>query len=292
MGQEGEEFGLAMFGSWLELCRFVHNQPAPLQMMMGTGVDKQVRAAGGVESLSLHEAGDLSPEDIAYLQNLGLNRDTYPIAMRFTLEGLETPRFSLAEYQTLLQGLAEVLANRKAVQISSIKTSLDSKGNRLELRYPAKGTEALPENLASYRLTVNANPINEGIKLPKVKNELVIEAAGGTSLYKLSGAIRDFLGEFYISGFGFGFETPEDAPDINAAEENQLASFLNALPDDMGTMLWTERGEGRYGPHACLAQIEGQVDLWLESYMNYYPAKLERLEAPIGSNKDIRFIKH
>lgn len=289
MGQAGEEFGLAMFTDWLELCRFVHNQPSPLHIMMGLGLEKQLKAAGGAESLSLHKISELNAEDIGYLQNLGLKREEYPLSLRLTLESLEMPRFDLETYQVLLQGLTAVLERRSASQISSIKKTLEIEGKRLELRYPAKGFEAMESDLPSYRLHVEAEAKNGPQTLSGVQKELCIEASGDVTLHQLAIAIRNELEGEYVSGFGLGYEM--DNQETDQEVERGLEGFLSAMSDSMGTLLWTDRHDGHYGPHLRLAQLEGLQDLWLEQWMNYYPLRLERLNQALPSVGVIKISK-
>ena len=72
LGQMGEEFGLSYFEDWLQLCRFVHNQYTPLDFATGAGEAKPLVAAGALEGLTLEPLHALHPEDIGYLQRLGV----------------------------------------------------------------------------------------------------------------------------------------------------------------------------------------------------------------------------
>lgn len=283
MGQEGEAFGLAMFYDWLELCRFVHNRPTPFYSILGEDSQRQLRAAGGAESLLLQDLAFLHPQDIVYLQGLGFHREAYPVAMRFSPEGMERPRMSLLEYGILLKGMQEVLASRHADKISSIKKTFSFAGHVLELRYPAKGDEALA-HVAAYRLSIAAKPIKKGHKLPGIKKHLELEASGLVTLYKLSRAIHEALGGLYISGFGFGLEKQE-------ASDDPIWAMLEEFTETMGTLLWANRSGSYQGPHLHLAQLEGLKDVWIEQWDSYYSVKLERLEGAVRPLGDIVITK-
>jgi hypothetical protein len=283
MGHMGEEFGLAMFKDWLEVCKFVHNQPTPFELMTGSGATRQIDAVGSVESLSMQEIGFLNAEDILYLQGLGFDDTEYPLPLRMNLEGPMSPFFDLRTYQYLLEGLNKVLGTRRASQISTIKKTFEMDNHRLELRYPAKGDETLVHHEKGYRLVVSAKPLNQGKTLPEVKKELVIETRGDTTLHKLSTTIRLVLGEFYVTGFGTGLEGRE------TIARHALAN-LGIEHEDKGTVLWTDRNQGYHGPHLRVAQLEGLSDLWLEQWMTYYPISLMPIDSSFPEG-EIRITK-
>ncbi len=207
MGQMGEEFGLSYFEDWLQLCRFIHNQPTPWEYAMGMDEEKAFAAAGALEGLTLEPLHTLHPQDVGYLQQLGVKpprKDHYPFVRRFTLEGLESPHLSLFAYQALMDALAQILAKRRARTITSIKQTVTVGEVPVTLRYPAKGTEPFEEHPpGSFRLVITE--VDEAFKARSGVARIEVDAPGDARVDKVGWAIKRACGESYwLSGMTSG----------------------------------------------------------------------------------------
>jgi hypothetical protein len=149
MGQAGEEFGLAMFGDWLEVCRALNNPETLMEVFenLSLGAEAQPKsflATGGAESMSLSPLQALAPEDAAFLKQLKIKpgwRKQYAAVHRYTPQGMEAPMFSPSAYTGLMTILAERARKVRGNQVNSIKATTLTPQGALELRYPAKGDE-------------------------------------------------------------------------------------------------------------------------------------------------------
>lgn len=320
MGQEGQEFGLAMFRDWLQVCRFIHNLPSPFEMMTGQGSLKQLKAAGGAESFSLSEVFAYHPEDIRYMQALKIKPEAgglYPTVARFGVVAnkpeLQDPEFSLMDYTLLLQAIAEVLTKRQTKTLSSVKTTLELNGHRLELRYPAKGEETPVRDARSFRLTIegdkdkargNYSPLDRG-------EDIVVEVSAESTCYDIAKALRKANSSLHFMGFGVGGEPDASEGD---AEEDELEfeegedelededdldeddvdeeDFLNImLPmNTSGTLLWSDRNGGIYGPHMRIGDIAHLSPLWAERWLSHFTLRLEPL-ADTDIPEGVRVVK-
>ena len=149
MGQAGEEFGLAMFGDWLEVCRALNNPETLMEvfenMSLGTQAQpKSFLATGQAESMSLSPLQALAPEDAAFLKQLKIKpswRKQYAAVHRYTPQGTEVPTFDPSAYIGLMIILAERAQKVRGNPVSSIKAKTVTPRGELEVRYPAKGDE-------------------------------------------------------------------------------------------------------------------------------------------------------
>jgi hypothetical protein len=287
MGQDGQEFGLAMFTDWLQVCRFMHNTPVPLEFMTNQGSLKQLRAADGAESFSLSEMVAYHPEDIHYLQALGIQpavSGLYPVVARFKVVAdepeLEDPKFSLPDYTLLLQAMAELLGKRRSQQLSSVKTTLELDGHTVELRYPAKGDETPLQDSKPYRLVIEGNKQELGNRHNPLNQGEDIVVVADSTLYDVAKALRKANNDIYFMGFGFGEDT--NAAETNGDdEENAFLNLLLTMNDTSGTYLWSSRDDGRYGPHLRVGDIAHLRPLWADSFLTHFKMRLEPLETDV-----------
>lgn len=290
MGQDGQEFGLAMFSDWLQVCRFMHNVPSPLEMMTGQGGLKQLKASDGAESFTLSETFAYHPEDIHYMQSLGIVPDKqglYPAVARFAVVDdepkLQTPRFSLPEYTVLLQAITELLGKRRSQQLSSVKLTLELQGQGIELRYPAKGDETPVRDARPYRLTIEGRKDKGHLPLDWGE-DIVLEVAADSTFYDIAKLLRQ-THDMYLTGFGFGDYTNTTRVDN---EGEGLLAFL--MQEKSGIFLWAENNDGRYGPHLRVGDVAELTPFWANIFLTYYTVKLEPLEITSLVEK-IRVIK-
>lgn len=140
MGQQGDEHGIALFDSWLGLCRFVSAVPAPGHEAM-SALDK----TGAAEGMTLYPLGVLHETDAERLTEAGdpVLDGMYPVASRFTANGIAPSAWPSDLYAALMRALPKVIAKRRAATITSIKADVETPQGHLTLRYPADGTEAL-----------------------------------------------------------------------------------------------------------------------------------------------------
>lgn len=283
----------------------MHNTPVPFELMTGQGELKQLRAAGAAESVMLSDMPAFHPEDMRYVQRLGikpLRGDVYPSVTRMAVVDdeaeLQDPYFPPPTYTMLMQALTDVMKKRRSQQLSSVKTSLELEGHILELRYPAKGDETpLAENLV-YRMTIagnqdtaykdKSNPLNQG-------EDVVLEVSGDSTLYDIAKTLRKATNEsIWLTGFGFGDDEDDDIQEDELEDDEfekddegpNLMKLFAGLNDTSGTFLWSERDEGRYGPHPRVADIAHLEDLWADRWLSHYAVRLELLEPRILPKDD------
>ncbi len=223
MGQIEESPGLSLFGDWLSVCRFVHNQRSPflalaeefglaeelgpLGEMAGFAPADPLEAAGGLEALSLSERDLLHPLDAERLGALSIDPPVqrgpvggqYPVPVRFESgAGPVAPRFSLETYRLVAEALLLALERRSATPVTSIKTTLEIGGTEVSLRYPSDGTERPWAGPPGYRLLLEGHgeDLHSPSRIPKGER-LVIEAPA-RALYKdVAKALGDFHDQIY-----------------------------------------------------------------------------------------------
>lgn len=150
MGQAEEEYGLAVFKDWLEVCKATNNPETLMDVFesLGSGqppLPKSLLATGGAESISLNPLDTLASEDAAFLKNLKIKpiwRNHYATVHRYTPYGLETPQLDISLYTGLMAVLTERALRVRGDRITSLKASFDTPKGTLTVRYPAKGDEA------------------------------------------------------------------------------------------------------------------------------------------------------
>jgi hypothetical protein len=219
MGQIEESPGLSLFGDWLSVCRFVHNQRSPflalaeefglaeelgpLGEMAGFAPADPLEAAGGLEALSLSERDLLHPLDAERLDALSIDPPVqrgpvggqYPLPIRFEAgEGPVAPRFSLEAYRRVTEALLLALERRSATPVTSIKTMLEIDGTEVSLRYPSDGTERPWTGSRGYLLLLEGHDedLHSPSRIPK--GEQVQIEAPARALYK---DVAKALGEFH-----------------------------------------------------------------------------------------------
>lgn len=269
MGQRGEEFGLSLFDDWLQLCRFIHNQPSLLEAMLDDEAQvKPLQVAGALEGISLNELHVLNPDDAVHLHNAGVEPISleghdltgYPIPQRFGPDGLEPPLRSLSFYRRLMHGLTTTLSSRKVFKIKSIKRSVTLGGRTLTLRYPARGLESVGESNKWFRLVISTG-------LPAVASEdgpedarIVVDTPVVASLFDISDAIQQKAGGAF----------------------RMLALYSGR------TCVWREK-LGQEAPAPLLTHLQSLPELTVDCLEDSFPLRVTRLANPAGTALHVRF---
>lgn len=170
-GHEERQYGLVIFDSWLDLCRYVSDQTESENLLREDGPqvedlypdddDLDDYPNIGTEALHLEELTRIAPQDAAiYLRERALpfEGDAYPILVRFhsfAYEEIETP---LSVYSALLELLAKRSA-RASTRVTSIKANVSGEFGELQVRYPATGAEDTEEH-QTYRFTLKVRPFD------------------------------------------------------------------------------------------------------------------------------------
>ncbi len=263
MGQMGEELGLSYFEDWLQLCRFIHNQPSPFELIAGSGEEKPFEAAGALEGLTLEPLQALRPEDADYVKRLGVKtprKGLYPFVRRFTLDGLEAPRLSLFAYQALMEALAEAVSKRRARSITSIKQTFTVGEVPITLRYPARGDESLADDPGSFRLIVTGVPESPVLESGKVRIE--VDAPGAARLDDVALAIRREGGDRFW---------------VNAVTAGEYA-------------LW-DYDMGRGAPCPRVAHLAKLSELGMAFYSEPYPLQVLPRMTPGATEIQVRVVR-
>lgn len=195
MGQAGEEFGLALFGDWLEVCRALNNPETLMEVFenLSLGMEAQPTsflATGQAEGMSLSPLQALAPEDAAFLKQLKIKpswREQYAAVHRYTPQGTEAPTFDPSVYTGLMTILAERAQKVRGHQISSIKVKSSTARGELEVRYPTKGDEGSQQD-GYYRFQV---PFHLGA-MSAVPGEVLwaeLEAPGEAKWHRVMAAL-------------------------------------------------------------------------------------------------------
>ncbi len=167
IGHLHEEFGLNVFDSWLQLCRFLHNQPDEHEFDQPDAIFRPIAAAGHLEALSLDPLEEFNPDDADRLIQEGLRPISiphehwhgFPSIKRIDANGYQQPERSLAFFQTLLQGLTNAIKNRKQASIRSIQKTLKISDRKVRFIYPATGIEHFGQDRRTFRVTlINRTP--------------------------------------------------------------------------------------------------------------------------------------
>lgn len=249
MGQMEESPGLAVFDDWIQLCRFVHNQPSFFENLLAeiegfSSILSAVEAAGAVEAITLDLLPALHPEDAAFLQNVDIPpiRDHfYPLPYRYDAEaGAVKPQRSPSEYRALMEAILIALERRRATPVTSIKTTLDVAGRTVSLRYPANGTERPFYGPETACLVIEGRDDEYDPTVLPAGLNLQVETPGDVLLEEVTKALQAFDEDFQHVGVGY---------------------------DDV--VLWNDRGQ-RKTPCPRVADLTDCEDLWIElTFMDF-----------------------
>ena len=295
MGQMDEEPGLAYFPEWLEVCELVYNQPSPFDLMLADE-DDIFAYLGNREALTLVPLTSLHPDDEAAITTLKNHRryrvdGEYPLPLRIGSAGVRAPTLSLEVYTLLLTGIDQVLSKRRAEVISSVKTTLELDGHRLELRYPAKGDEAFvqsknvrsknvqgkkasragaKDSAGTYKLTI----------ADLADDPVIVEVSGDANAKQVIAALDKAFGSSF-EGFIVGLASEEEVPDEEEGEAGgvdfgSIARLLTRQRE--GTHLWSRRET--YGPKPFVNQLAARAQrepMWLSKWLDYFPVTFERV---------------
>ena len=283
MGQMGEEFGLAIFENWLEICKLESNIPSPMAMMsmMMDGEDYIPKTKR--EAISLTELEFLHPDDEDAVLDLDNHKEysfneDYPLPMSLGMGGVEAPEFSLENYTYLLKAIHEVFSKRKADVIKSIKKTVELEDCTVNLRLPAKGNEAFidsPEaqSVGTYRFTIIGKNSDTGSISQLAKGKKVqVELSGDANAYDFTKAIKKQL-NLYVEGFCIIEDEELIAEMKKVAEETEgIENLLHHrhISDEV-TRVWSRNDVYSAKPFiaqiAALAETEPvYVTVWLELY--------------------------
>jgi len=152
MGQNGEQFGLALFGDWIKACLFFNNVTRGwLAAFEDQSIPDSVRAVGGAETASWGPPELVHPLDLDWLNRAAAVREgLYPSHSRFAVDESEdgetgfgevTPHLSSREVMAALEAVSQRASSGRGQTISKFKTTFATELGRLEVVYPATGTE-------------------------------------------------------------------------------------------------------------------------------------------------------
>jgi hypothetical protein len=267
MGHRGEEFGLSLFDDWLQLCRFVHNQPTMLEAMLNEEAElRPLRVAGALEGLSLDALHMLNPDDAVYLYNAGVEPISldghdltgYPLPRRFGPDGLEPPLRSLSFYRRLMRGLTTTLSSRKVLKINKINRSFTVGGRTLTLHYPARGLEHVEEANKWFRMVISTGS-PAALDAGPEDRRIVVDTPVAASLLDISEAIEE------KAGAAFGM----------------LALY------SQGTCVWSQK-LGQEAPAPLLIHLQGLPELTVDCREASFPLRVMRLMNPAASALHVR----
>lgn len=193
MGQAGDEPGLSLFTDWLQLCRFVQNTHA--WATTHEEMVQPIRAAGGIEGMTLSPLHMLHPEDAEYIRQLKIrptHQKMYALPHCYLPEGFGQPSFPLARYRLLMEGLVQVLKARRAEYIASLNRTVEVDGAPLIFSYPARGMEEMPEAAGGFRLIITAPPRREASaeNILGAGETIEVDAPGEVLVEEIGWAIR------------------------------------------------------------------------------------------------------
>ena len=258
IGQMGEEHGLSVFTEWTDVCALVHDRPH-VPFFLSDEFDDDPTSAT-LEGITLFPLAALHRDDQQRLGALGIRETAaqqVAVPMRYE-DGVPGPmRLPLAWQTALLTALPDVLAKRRANQVTSIKATVGAEGMRLALRYPATGAEGLAPGLGDVRLTVvNDGARESGIESLGRGERLVVEGPAAASAYAAGKAVRQ------------------------AYEAAGRWGILTAILAD-GRELWSGRA---YATEAAptLDDLLRAGEVVFDMGMSIYPVCVERLAAGIA----------
>lgn len=289
MGQDQEAFGVALFGDWLELCRFVHNRPHSLLALLDDALNQledledlealerleamsrpheaPLQAAGAMESLTLYAWDELHPREADYVRELGvkpLRGGAYPAIRRF-LPGPRSvaPSLSLADYVALMEAVTTVLKRRSTPVLTSVKQDVPvADGRVVELRYPADGTEPYADDDGAVEVTLEHKGEPGGLGLPEGQR-VVVTAAAAVPFHRILTPIR-------------------------AAVKSETETFYVRSLRDGRHALWFEPGSGRGGPSPALAALVDRTDLQFDTLAQDYRMHVRRRPGSPPSKPEAR----
>lgn len=206
MGQAGAEMGLSIFDDWLQLCRFIHNQPFFSLELTREEQLRPLRAAGALEGVTLAPLHALHPEDAHLVLRLGvqpLHEGEYPIPHRYVPDAMERPQLPLAHYRALMEALADALAARRSGEVSTLRRTLSVDGEEVRLVYPANAREEFEAGAGAFRLVVEGRrAARQGSDPLPPGDRLEIDAPGDARLDDVAHAIKRACNKaLWVDGF-------------------------------------------------------------------------------------------
>lgn len=294
MGQMEEDPGLSLFDSWLRLCRFIHNEPSPFDLMEGASETAQLEAAGALEGVTLFPLSTLLPEDGMHLRALGIEPilaalvPTPPLDPASLLSALLSEGISLPEGRSLeaLFGAAAEAAGAEPEDQYPLPVRYTPEGITRS-SYPLSVFTALLETI------VTAVKARRAAQITSIKQ--TFEATGLTLRYPACG--DEHLGEeagayrLVIEGRDTSYANPLPAGsrlEIDAPGLASLEELHRALRDEVGGTVWFSGfGSGDYylwqarsergTPSPRVADLDGLPALWLSQIEVQYPLTLTPL---------------
>jgi len=189
MGQGGEQFGLALFGDWTEACLFFNNAARGwLAAFQDEGIPDSLRVAGGAETASWGPPELVHPLDLDWLnRTAAVKGGLYPSHTRFALQGSAgddvevldvSPRLSSREVIAIVGAVSQRASSGRGQTLSKFKATFAGELGRLEVVYPASGSEQWDSR--AFRLELSYE-LRHGPAAQRA-HRVVCEARGDTSL--------------------------------------------------------------------------------------------------------------
>lgn len=265
MGQAGEEPGLSIFDDWLQLCRFVYNQPELAPTHHRDDQLWPLRAAGALEGVTIAPLHFLHPEDADRILRLKirplLGRE-YPLPHRYVAGGLERPHLALPHYRILMSALLEALAPRRTGEVTSLRRTIHVDETTVRLVYPANARAEFEEGAAAFRL--------------------VVEGAGST-----------FARPLLPQGTRIEVDAPANArvDDVSHAIKRASGSGLRVDAFLDGEYILWDNGIGRLATTPRIAHLAAAGDLQVSLQGNRHRAHVMRQLGPLPPEIQVRIVR-
>lgn len=144
LGHGGEEYGLAVYDSWLDACRMAYAHITSYSPENAHEPVDPFVAVDALEDLSLYPPELVTPGDMEVLQRLRIRKTwkgQYALVQRYTFEGKEPAINALETYTAVMQVLSQRVDRARGRSVTSIKAQVETVYGPVDVVYPAKGTE-------------------------------------------------------------------------------------------------------------------------------------------------------
>lgn len=260
MGGGGEEFGLATFGDWLTVCRFITTASMTYSHYDDGGVQAVLAAAGESEALTLCEPELISDADLSLIKRFQVRqiKGAYPIVKRFSAQGEVEPRFEPVIYGALLDLLAEraerAFERSTSSNITSITAMLDTPVGPVEVRYPARGTEQEPaDDYWRIRVPLETGPIVD----PTGEMVVLVEAPGEAKWHQVATAVARV-----------------------AKKRKDVFPWIDQLFEfDTGFPLWLDQAPVKE-PSPTVGQVATLKHVLIGNSSDQFPVEMEQITRP------------
>lgn len=257
MGQQQEEYGLAIFDSWMHVCMIFHNR-----FEVSSGNVETGRVTSEIEGVSLFPETSIYPEEILYLSKRGikpLRGNVYPVPLRMTPSGFAKSELPLSIYTTVLEAVANVVQNLRGSKIRKIDRTIVTKFGEVVLRYPARGQEEISSD-RTYRLVISGKETVRNL-IP-AGERIEIHASGKENLSEVARGIRKVSSKnFVLIGFRAG--------------ESHLWNNLDSF----------------YAPSPCVAHLDGLGEISLGLDNDMYPCSVTPTDIMEPVSLEVNYVK-